>query len=253
MAKDLLRRAQIAPIKGAFGVFAITVPFARLLPVYSELVLTESHPLAALSHRTALIRHGLSNWVPTEVHISQFTPPDPQGIPLGTTPEDWVGLPPLKFRTPGAVADTRVQWVRTSGEWDFGIEIGWEGGLPVYQTDRERTLVDAMRSPSKVGGILELLDALDRSLDTLDLNRLVNYTERFESGVLRQRVGFLLESVGRTHPRFDRWRERLQRGSSLKLLPDAPFAGTFSARWNLSLNVPDAVLGRLNGTAVSDG
>lgn len=239
-------------MSGVSDVFAVTVPFARLLPVHPELVLQEANPPAALSHRTALVRNGLSNWVPTELHATAFTPPDPQRIPLGTTPEDWAGLPPLKFRTPAVIGDTPIHWVRTSGAWDFGIEIGWEGGLPVYQTDRERTLVDAIRSPSKVGGILELLDALERAADTLDLDRLVEYADRFASGVLRQRVGYLIESLGRTHLRFAEWRTRLQRGSSLKLLPDAPFAGTFSARWNLSLNVPESVLARLRERAVAD-
>jgi hypothetical protein len=65
--------------------------------------------------------------------------------------------------------------------------------------------------------------------------------------MIRQRVGFLLEKLGRTNPRLDQWRHGLQRGGSVKLVASSPYAETYSAEWNLSLNVPASVLAIIEG------
>jgi hypothetical protein len=62
---------------------------------------------------------------------------------------------------------------------------------------------------------------------------------------MKQRVGFLLETLGHGHTRLEQWRASLQRGGSLKLVAREPYAPTFSERWNLSLNVPSSVIALL--------
>ncbi len=64
-------------------------------------------------------------------------------------------------------------------------------------------------------------------------------------GILRHRVGFLLESLRLVHPRLGEWKKHLARGGSVKLVAAAPYASEFSADWNLSLNIPLGVLGEL--------
>ena len=63
--------------------------------------------------------------------------------------------------------------------------------------------------------------------------------------VLRQRVGFLLETLGLAHPRLAVWKQSLLRGGSLKLVASEPYAPEFSPDWNLSLNVTSSVLAEL--------
>jgi len=83
--------------------------------------------------------------------------------------------------------------------------------------------------------------------DFLALDRLIEYTERFNSGLLRQRVGFLLDELGLPHPALARWHEDAQRnghGGSSKLVASAPYGAVYSEAWNLALN---AALGPLRG------
>ena len=62
--------------------------------------------------------------------------------------------------------------------------------------------------------------------------------EVYDVAVLRQRVGFLLEELGLTHPHVQEWPARAQRGGSSKLLGTAPYVNTYSERWSLSINAP---------------
>ncbi len=78
--------------------------------------------------------------------------------------------------------------------------------------------------------------------DTLDLDVLVHYADRLDIALLRQRVGFILEELGLSHPRIEAWHEMARRGGSSKLVPSAPYSPHYSERWNLSLNAPLAAL-----------
>ena len=139
------------------------------------------------------------------------------------------------------MGETPVVWTNVQSRWDFGVMVGYSSGLPVYLTDVERTLLDALRMPDKCGGIAKVLQAW-KAADSCDLDRLVTYTERIAIHNLKQRVGFVLEKLGRSHPRLAQWRDRLQRGGSVKLLASGAYSETYSTEWNLSLNVPSSVL-----------
>ena len=80
----------------------------------------------------------------------------------------------------------------------------------------------------------------------MNLDRLVDYTDRFENQTLRQRVGFVLERLGRVHPRLEVWRQKLSRGGSVKLVASEGYSPVFSAEWNLSLNAPASALAVLD-------
>src|SRR5262249_42707299 len=109
----------------------------------------------------------------------------------------------------------------------------------------ERTLLDVLRSPADAGGAAVTLRAWRQARAILNLDRLVQYTERFGQMILRQRVGFVLEALGLHHPQLTAWKKKLLRGSSVKLVAAEPFAPEFSPEWNLSLNVPSSVLAEL--------
>jgi predicted transcriptional regulator of viral defense system len=61
--------------------------------------------------------------------------------------------------------------------------------------------------------------------------------------IVRVRADYLLEEVlGVADPRVARWVADAQRGSSRKLDPAAAYAGRFSKRWMLSINLDDPSL-----------
>ncbi|MCC6958630.1 MAG: hypothetical protein IT301_02185 [Dehalococcoidia bacterium] len=116
----------------------------------------------------------------------------------------------------------------------------------IWVTDLERTLIDAIQNPSLCLGIANVLRAWRIGARDWNLDRLIAHAEQLEAGpVMRQRVGFLVEALGGRHPTLDQWRDRRERGGSLKLVAANPYSSSFDPRWNISINVPQAALGEL--------
>jgi predicted transcriptional regulator of viral defense system len=240
--KELGQRGDLASVKGVEGVYIVEVPYANLLEVSEEQIIQEANPWAVFGFLTALVYHGLTDLVPKEVFAIHFKDGEHlYRVPLGTTPEDWTDIDFPPSRQPRRVRDTAVNWTEIQGRWEFGVMVGYSLGVPIYVTDVERTLLDALRMPEKCGGIAKVLQAW-LNAESMDVGRLVEFTDRFDVQNLRQRVGFLLEKLDRSHPRLEAWRDRLQRGGSVKLVASEPYSDTFSPEWNLSLNVPPSVL-----------
>ena len=76
----------------------------------------------------------------------------------------------------------------------FGLTQVWvTKQQSVTVSDKERTLIDALRQPQYAGGIPEIAKALWISRDDIKVPRLLEYVQHFSSGALRRRLGFLLE------------------------------------------------------------
>ena len=242
MLQALRRRGDVTRLKGTHGVYIVDVPYANLLDYSAEQVVQEANPSAVFGYMTAMVHHRLTDLLPKELNVIVFEEGNrPRRVPLGTTREDWIDLSLPAGKRPGKVGDTKVVWSLIKNEWDFGVTVGYSAGLPVYVTDVERTLLDALRKPGKCGGIGEVLQAW-RRVKNCDVDRLVAYTDRFGLQNLKQRVGFLLETFNRPHPRLANWRGRAQFGGPVRLVARDPCSEPYSADWVLSLNVPPSVL-----------
>jgi predicted transcriptional regulator of viral defense system len=240
--RELVERGDVAAVKGVDGVYTVEAAYANLLDVSEEQIIQEANPWAVFGFLTAMMHNSLTDLLAKEIHVIDFKGGEHERrVPLGTTPDDWVDLALPATRRPTKVGETQVVWTDVQSRWDFGVMVGYSSGLPVYVTDVERTLLDALRMPDKCGGIAKVLQAW-KAADRCDLDRLVAYTDRFDIQNLKQRVGFVLEKLGRSHPRLANWRDRLQRGGSVKLLASGPYSETYSTEWNLSLNVPSSVV-----------
>ncbi|MCC6129324.1 MAG: type IV toxin-antitoxin system AbiEi family antitoxin domain-containing protein [Acidobacteria bacterium] len=141
---------------------------------------------SALSHRTALNFHGLSDQVPREITCT-------------TTAK--VVTPSMRGRGKGESAwivdGLRVQLVTVRPERFFGIADVWvDQRTKVAMTDRERTVLDLVADPARFGGLGEALAILEAHHRSLDLPRLVSYAERHGVAVVAKRLGWALESFG---------------------------------------------------------
>lgn len=234
--KQMYRREQLKPLDDLKHVYEVTVPYARMGLLEEDEILMEVHPYASLSYLTALAFHNLTDELPKELMV--VIPSDGVGgqLPVGTMPEDWKELALVPGRTPGRIANQSVRWIRTKTPWFFGIGQYRPRGYPVRVTTPERTLLDGLRQPELCGGLENVLRAWYLAQDTLELDLVVEYVDRLDIGVLRQRVGFILDTLHLSHPAVERWRHQGQRGGSSKLLGSAPYSSRYSDVWNLSLN-----------------
>ena len=180
-------------------------------------------------------------------------------LPLGTTPDDWRLEPLPSFVRLTEVGGQAVKAHNVKPAWLFGMQEGAVGGAPVRLTDVERTLLDGLRYPKHCGGLGEVFRGWVRASESdggkpgartpgIDVERLVDYAERFDQLILYQRLGFVMETLGLGHPRLDVWkREKVVRGGSRVLDPDRPYAPEFSEDWGLSVNYPVSVLVERDG------
>jgi predicted transcriptional regulator of viral defense system len=243
--KELMKRGDIIEAPGVSGVYVVNVAYANLLEVSEEQIIQEANPWAVFGFLTAMTYHGLTDLVAGTIYA--ITHKQSGGVPLGTTPEDWSEKSDLLVgRRPDKVGDVAVNWTQLTVDPGFGVMVGYSFGVPIYLTDVERTLLDALRMPDKSGGIAKVLQAW-RSAENMEVGKLVAYADAYDNKVLRQRVGYILDKLGKAHLRLDEWRKGLQRGGSVKLVASSPYAETFSPDWNLSLNVPPSVLAIIEG------
>jgi predicted transcriptional regulator of viral defense system len=244
--RQMREHEEIAPIPGRSQVFEVTVPYAATGPLDEYEILLEIHPYAALSHISALAYHGLTDDLSKQITMTAPATRPIGMLPSGTNSEDWEELSPPGAGKPSHVLDRPIHWTTLRSERYFGVNEYHRFEFPIRVTDRERTLLDGLRNPELCGGLEGVLRAWVKSRDVINPNAVVQYVDRLDINILRQRVGFVLESLGISHPIFSRWYELARRGGSSKLLSSAPYSlpggPRFSEAWNLSLNASTEIL-----------
>lgn len=240
--RQMRERGDIEPIKGFRYLYEITVPYARQGFVDEREVVFELHPYAVLSHFSAMAFHGLTHAQPKGMTVTVAADVSGGLLPIGTDPSDWEGVPKPGGRMPSKILGRPVQWQRVKTARFFGFAEYQRVGCPVRYTTFERTLIDGLQQPDLCGGIINVLRAWRLAEDIIDLDVLLHQVERFHVAVLRQRVGYVLDQLGRAHPTVEQWRRSTQRGGSSRLVGSAPFASTYDERWNLSINAPVDIL-----------
>jgi predicted transcriptional regulator of viral defense system len=105
-------------------------------------------------------------------------------------------------------------------------------------TDREKTLVDACDRPELCGGILQIAQAL-RAIDILDWEKIDVYLDRFNSGAIYKRLGYLIEQLDVPMPdreiRLAAWKAKLTQGIAW-LEPGGAQTGPVVTRWRIRVN-----------------
>ncbi len=240
--RQMLSNGDLQPIPGGTRVYRVTAPFARTAMPDIREMLFEEHAYTILSHFTALEFHGLTVEQPKVITAYTGAKAAWDLLPLGTIADDWEDVALPSATRPRTVLGQPVRWVTLDPERAFGFSVYSPLGVPYRITSPERTLIDALQKPELCGGSGNVLRAWVLARDLLDVPLIEQYTERLGIALLRQRVGYVLESIGYTSPTLDAWALSSKRGGSSKLVGSEPFASDYSERWNLSLNAPVHVL-----------
>ena len=136
------------------------------------------------------------------------------------------------------IMGVRYQYVTINPNRFFGIRTQSSSGMPFGITDREKTMVDACERHELCGGILHIAQAL-RAIDMLDREKLDVYLDRFNSGAVYKRLGYLVEQLDTPMPdreiRLAAWRARLTQGIAW-LEPGGAQTGPVVTRWRIRVN-----------------
>jgi predicted transcriptional regulator of viral defense system len=141
------------------------------------------------------------------------------------------------------ILGVRYRFVTIKQERFFGIHSQTVDGMGFSVTDREKTIVDSMSRPDLSGGIMLLADSLG-SVDEVDWGKLEDYLERFGSGAVYKRLGYLIERLDVDIPNRDDlltgWQGRLTQGIAW-LEPGGDRSGPVKTRWRIRVNVKGLV------------
>lgn len=242
LLRQMRARGEIKPIPPHSSLFEVVVPYARQGFLDEREILFELHPFCAISHLSALEFHGLTYQQPKRLFIT--TPADGSGgaIPIGTRPDDWEGIPLPTGSIPPRILGQSIDVRRVQPASFLGIGEYGANGFPMRYTTPERTLIDGLMVPDSCGGIDNVLEAWVVARDRVTLDRLIDLVDQLDIGILRQRVGFVLESLGIHHARLNAWQANASRGGSRRLVASLPYAATYDERWSLSINAPVEIL-----------
>jgi predicted transcriptional regulator of viral defense system len=187
---------------------------------------------SAVSHWSALAYHDLTDQVPVVV--------------TATTPRKVV-VPSM--RGAGESQETRHVWraggvtcqyVSVKESRYFGIEPIWiDERFRVSITDRERTVLDLFAMPWSFGGVGEGMAVLERTIDDLDIPKLVDYGVRYGAVAVAKRLGWALEQTGVPSAALEPLR-RVPAPHYSVLDPGRPRRGHHDRRWMIVDNVADA-------------
>ena len=119
-----------------------------------------------------------------------------------------------------------------------GVPTVWRGSERVSVSSRERTLVDALRDPSWLGGIRNVADALSTYLEDphSTATALLREMRSSGSGAAAKRLGFLLETLEFPAGTEIETLLALRPAGNIKLDPAIPSRGRLSKRWGLWIN-----------------
>lgn len=139
--------------------------------------------------------------------------------------------------TQGSYLGVPYRFVTLKPDRIFGISEEWVGDLAFRVTDRERTVLDILDRPDFAGGIAEVSEALMVGWREIDPVRLIEYIERFGSGTVPKRLGYLAENLELDGADDLLPRLRAMMGAGITLLErGGPNAGRIVTRWGLRIN-----------------
>lgn len=211
-------------------------------------VILEADPFSYVSHASALEMHGLAP-APAELHVST---PERSIWPILARKrmEEGLGLSfsevredDLPFRLsqpqPAQLVRGMIVYRHETRDPTTAYALASEA---MRVTSIGETFRDTLAKPAWCGGMTRVA-SIWREHARNYANEIIEAVQQSADKIVRVRAGYLLEEVlGVQDPRIGTWLADAQRGSSRKLDPAAPYAGRFSARWMLSINLDDPSL-----------
>lgn len=142
-----------------------------------------------------------------------------------------------------SIQGVNFHFVTTKKQDFFGFKKHWVNKFQsILVSDLERTIIDGLKLPEYCGGITEVAKGLWIKRKELSTKKLIEYTEKIDSGVVYRRLGYLLEIYKlATEQELMSLKKHLT-ASYLILDPTQIDEGKYLAKWKLRLNISEAEL-----------
>lgn len=213
------------------GLYAISPSVPGITPAHEfEIAMALADP-SAISHWSALHYHGLTEQIPRRVFVLTTKG---TSIPRvrGTGTREAIGGYP--------VGDTVYRFVQVTPERFFGCEKVWIADARVTITDLERTLLDGLSRPHYFGDFSEILHAFQAIGDSLNLERIIEYSLKMDSAIAK-RLGWILEQQDVSPNRLEAL-ARVPIKGYRTLDSTGPRKGPCNRRWMIQENLPGKMI-----------
>jgi len=161
-----------------------------------------------------------------------------------TQPRLVVYITTLKKRRHFNIMGVDFQFIHSKKDLFFGLTEHWiTKQEKVMVSNIEKTIIDGLKHPEYCGGLTEVAKGLWIRQQNIDLNVLIEYVLKINTGAVMRRLGYILElyNIG-NQTKLDALRSRLTE-MYVKLDPLLPAKGKFIRKWRLQLNVsPEELL-----------
>lgn len=138
------------------------------------------------------------------------------------------------------IQGVEFQFINIAERYFFGISTRIIDDNPITMTDREKTIIDAASRPELCGGIIQLAQAMESSVNSIDWKKLNRYLIQWGGGVVAKRLGYLVETLSLQIPDRDstinHWQSMISKGIS-QLEPGSGRSGPVVTRWQLQINI----------------
>ncbi len=187
----------------------------RLHPLFIGSYLIEPY---YFSYRTALAYHRFAPQTTSPIYIA--TTNTRNHVEIKGVPYRIVCIHPRKF---------------------FGFTPVTIRGKEVFMANKEKTMIDSVEKFWYAGGIVDVIRMLKENIKNLDVSLMVDYAVQMQSSMLIQRLGYFLDQLDVS---FDEQFMLSYSHQTLYYLDPYNSCGIKPQRnekWNLMINVPDAL------------
>jgi len=166
-----------------------------------------------------------------------------------TQPQFVVYITSPKLIRTRIIQGTEFRFVRCKSSSLFGLTDIWvEKNEKICVSDLERTLLDGLKHPSYCGGFSEVAKGFSIKKQDINSQKLIDYANRLNVGVVIRRLGYLMELYEIGNPtQWQFLQSKLTKTYHL-LDPDLADEGKYIVKWRLRLNIPQEELIAIRGT-----
>lgn len=135
------------------------------------------------------------------------------------------------------IKDVSFQFIFHNADHFFGTKKIWIDSFnKVMCSDLEKTIIDCLFKPDYAGGIVEIARAIYVSKHHIKYDKLLEYTQKFNSQAVIKRLGFLLEIL-EINSGITEQLQKIKTASYVLLDTELPKSGKMISRWSIQQNL----------------
>ncbi|MEM0466926.1 MAG: type IV toxin-antitoxin system AbiEi family antitoxin [Candidatus Thermoplasmatota archaeon] len=177
-----------------------------------------SNPLYVASN--VVVPSYVSYW--SMLNYYGFTDQVPRMVFLATTKQK----KQLQFHT------YTFKYIHIKKEKLYGYTKLVNDGFPMFLAEPEKAIIDSIDLPHYAGGIKEVARAIGAALDSLSIQKLIEYAQRFPNKSTISRLGYLFERHGVALPDLSASISH----SFVVLNPKKPKSTIWNKKWRINVN-----------------